>query len=773
MLFPSIPSDVGLLTCNRDENTKRPLPRRLQELVAQYPYTTSPDPTADGLLTRPRFSTRHHDALFLRVEAVYTDNSQVEPSRSPVSILADALKSEPKSNSGAHVYLWDQVKAAATSDSDDRSLPAILSDDTINLLSLVSTDPNERVLLGAPGAAPDLVTPLSPVTETFLSTTANGNGVPVPDRKPTIPSSTPQSPKDWAEFSSAGFGEVTISKNFASTLLDKDLEVTEPPVQRKLSKRKEIKSTVSTQTSTEFSSPVPKPDAVPAESEGPKLTLVATEIVQLDEAFIDFWRDAIVDPVSSDWPKFVVGELKHPITPHPTSTSSRGEVPPGPINWIIIEEKIKRPTPPPTPVIPHEAPSSGGLKVGATPLKRTSSPRPSFGDKKGTLSATFKRFTLFGGSRDDLVEDVDPVAGGSGKKDSPGGKKKKGGASRSPDIGELGEVLSEEPEPQPEIPQRVDEPKKVERTEEARKERDRTTVVAADVVGGPAVGAVLATVAGSDGERVRAVKGVPPKEETRKQVTRQDATTKADELPALPAKREVAAPAVGEPGQAQKSLPGIPPAVKEPPRGPALAAIEEVVSENTSIVEEAAPQTVADEPTVPTPEASVVETEPDLLPPAPESVVSHGETPGPQLALNSTEAGLHQVPEPAIHVGDIPPVDTEKVTPEPTIEHLEDKAEDPAADVGVDLDPVPIIPNDPVEPVQVEPESQLEPPATVDENGEEPIVQEDTPSTKVPTPVLEQELEPQPIFTEDTLPGAFTWEESEPAPTETEPHPPV
>jgi len=214
----------------RDEDTKRPLPRRLQELVAQYPYTTSPDPTADGLLTRPRFSTRRHDALFVRVEALYADSVQIQSSPSPVGIIIDALKSEHKSNSGEHVYLWDQVKAAAASGPDDRPLPAILSDDTINLLSLVSTDPKEQDLLGIPGPASTLVSPLSPIMETFLSPTPNANGVSVPVRRPTLPSSIPQSPKDWAEFSSAGFGKTAVLQNFALRLLDKDVEVTEPPV---------------------------------------------------------------------------------------------------------------------------------------------------------------------------------------------------------------------------------------------------------------------------------------------------------------------------------------------------------------------------------------------------------------------------------------------------------------------------------------------------------------------------------------------------------------
>ena len=771
--------------------------------MAQYPYTTSPDPTADGLLTRPRFSTRRHDALFVRVEAVYADNVQTQPSWSPVGIFTDALKSEPKSDSGEHVYLWDQVKVAATSDSDDKPLLAILSDDTINLLSLVSTDPKDRVLLGVPGAVSTLVTPLSPITKTPLPATTNGNGVAAPVRKLTLPSSTPQSPKDWAEFSSAGFGEVTISKNFASTLLDKDLEITEPPVRRKSSKQKQGRSIASNRTSAELSSPVSKPSVAPEEPEAPKLVLVATEVVHLDEAFIDFWRDAIVDPVSSDWPKFVVGELKHPLIPHSSEAGEKAH-PDGSISWIIIEEKFRRLTPPPTPVVPHEAPTSGGLKVTASPLKRTSSPRPSFGEKKGSFSASLRRFTLFGGSKDDLAEDDNPAAGGSGKKD---GSRKKAGASKSPNIGELGEVLSEEPEPQPElqpeVAKNVDEPKRGEKRGEAGEGEDKVVPVFAGVIGGAAVGAVPATA-----------EDVHPLEETKEKVTKTGTATKDDELPVPPrddspvvgakiklpvtsppatpitSTIEVPTPAVEEPEQVQKSLPEIPPAVEETPRSPTPAAIEEVVPE--TVVDEptelepvpttlplAAEETTTWEqgrsprpgwqaPEEPTPEvveeprASVVETGPEILPPAPESIVSHGETPGPQLALDSTEAGLHHVLQPAARVEerlesgtyDIGTPEFGTQSPEPVIEHLEDKAQDPAADAGVDLDPVPILSNDPVgpaeveqaeEPVEVEPETspelqvaditptipepQPEPPSTTHENTEEPAAQADVPVT--------------------------------------------
>jgi hypothetical protein len=707
--------------CDRDENTKRPLPRRLQELVAQYPYTATPDQTPHGFLTRPRFSTRRYDALFVRVEAVYADAVLIPPSRSPVGVFTDALRSVSKSDSGGHSYLWNQVKAATASDSDDKPLPAILSDDTINLLSLVSTDPKEQVLLGIPGASSALVSPLSPVTEAPLSPTANGNGVSTPVRKPTLPSSTPQSPKDWAEFSSAGFGETTISQdfNFASSLLDKDVEVTQPPVQRRPSKQKQNKNPVAP---VEPVPPVSDPKPAPEEAEGPKLILVTTEVVQLDEAFIDFWRDAVVDPISSDWPVFVVGELKHPLTPRSASVSpedGKKGTPGGPINWIIIEEKFRRSTPPPTPVIPHETlAASGGLKVPAAPLKRSSSPRPSFGEKKSTsLSATLRRFTLFGTSKDDLTtEDTSPTAGGSGKKDSFGGRKKFG-VGKSPMISEMGEAgFPEEPESQPEVPKKVDEPGKVEKIEEDRKGRDQVVTVAVGAVGG----SLLATAVGSDGGGPT-IKGV-----------KEDPLTKDDKLPAphqdIPTSEEKLKIPVASNSEVPIPTPDIP--APEEPTPAAPVSVPEVVEE---------------------PDLQVAETEPDILPSVPESIVSHGETPGPQLALNSTEAGLHRVSN--VEQPQEPATELTVPLPEPVIEHLEDKVEDSAADVGVDLDPVPIISNDPAVteyaspvPPSVPPSEELE----EDVASAQPVLGEVQPADNVPpTPEPEETVQTADIVTKD------------------------
>ena len=123
----------------------------------------------------------------MRIEAACPDTLQTPPSRSPVGIFADAVESESKSD------LWNQVKAAAASASDDRSLPAILSDDTTNFLSLASTDAKERLALGIPDPTPTISTPLNPVFDTFLSPKANGNSVPV--RKPSLRSDAPPIPQ--------------------------------------------------------------------------------------------------------------------------------------------------------------------------------------------------------------------------------------------------------------------------------------------------------------------------------------------------------------------------------------------------------------------------------------------------------------------------------------------------------------------------------------------------------------------------------------------------
>ncbi|KZT00397.1 uncharacterized protein LAESUDRAFT_625829, partial [Laetiporus sulphureus 93-53] len=80
-------------------------------------------------------------------------------------------------------------------------------------------------------------------------------------------------------------------------------------------------------------------------------------LIQLDEAFVDFWSDALLDPIASDWPIFVVCQLK------PLKDVEAGG---RPISWLVLEQVFTRPASSPKLPSPVAAASN-----------RTSSPKPS------------------------------------------------------------------------------------------------------------------------------------------------------------------------------------------------------------------------------------------------------------------------------------------------------------------------------------------------------------------------------------------------------------
>ncbi|EIM84318.1 uncharacterized protein STEHIDRAFT_32774, partial [Stereum hirsutum FP-91666 SS1] len=139
--------------------------------------------------------------------------------------------------------------------------------------------------------------------------------------------------------------------------------------------------------------PVP-PSAKTAGSSPPsKVALV--ERIKLDEAFVDFWSDALLDPIASDWPKFVLCQLK----PIPALQE------PKPVTWLVIEQAFVRPPPPrsPTPTggPAHERSSSEGAASAKSGNGRATSPtaRPSIrtdgGRVSSTISATKKRLSFW------------------------------------------------------------------------------------------------------------------------------------------------------------------------------------------------------------------------------------------------------------------------------------------------------------------------------------------------------------------------------------------
>ncbi|KAN0115829.1 hypothetical protein V8E52_006538 [Russula decolorans] len=81
-----------------------------------------------------------------------------------------------------------------------------------------------------------------------------------------------------------------------------------------------------------------------------KTTLVAK--VNLDEAFIDFWANSLLDPVLKHWPCFVICQLK-PLPPASTSAS------PTP-TWLVIEQRL-------TCVVPAAPPAMEEAEVTIPP----------------------------------------------------------------------------------------------------------------------------------------------------------------------------------------------------------------------------------------------------------------------------------------------------------------------------------------------------------------------------------------------------------------------
>ena len=455
------------------------------------------------LLSRPRISTRRYDALFVRLETQLPDFKSPKPKQNkhPLRIIAEAFTADVDlGDDHESKEVWEQLKkfasSSATTTSPDSpqqggnssgenvySYPTfskIFSEDTLRLLSFIPVESGEV----SPLSPSVVVTPAPVVTSptrssrrrsNSLGSTPNGtgkangkspianpNGTTSTATSPTSP--TPTSPTDWADFSSAGFGETSLGKNLAATLLDTDVEVTTPPTgssrrsighqqkkQRKTSPFGVVASGLANRRRSSSDSPRLRLHGRGSASEvalssaqkhtkgEEKAKVKKVGVVQLDEAFVDFWSDALGDSVSANWPTFFLCQFKSGVG---LSTQAQGG---GPITWLIIEHLYTHPTVPPLPPIP-------GTEGGPLSLKRPSSPKPSLksnvsGRKSSTFSFASRRFSFLnrtdGGPKS-------PTTGGS-----PGGiggvatKKKGASGVGSPRIGEMGEVLPEEDEPVP------------------------------------------------------------------------------------------------------------------------------------------------------------------------------------------------------------------------------------------------------------------------------------------------------------------------------------
>ena len=361
----------------------------------------------------------------------------MKPKSHPLRLVSDAFHAESSSESATAEDdgLWDAIKKAsfdALEGSDDTA-PAepipifanVFSDETIRLLSLIPGDAPDKdksaptfalrspVSPGGPRSFPLPETPLLVQSERGRPP-PSGHAIVAPGlsaNNSTAPTTAaPETPSDWLQFSNQGFGTIPGSRDLAAKLWDDDVEKTVPPpapLSRKSSRRAPSRHSSLDDAKTPVQ-PVPPTPAPPVS----RVTLVAK--VKLDEAFIDFWADSLLDPISKRWPRFVLCQLK-PFSPADASAT------PTPV-WLVIEQRFVRP--PPVSPVKEEA------EVTVPPARpRASSPRPSARAESSRLSAAFsivskKRFGLF--------------TGGNGDSKSPKDK-----TARLPQVGEYGEVVRE------------------------------------------------------------------------------------------------------------------------------------------------------------------------------------------------------------------------------------------------------------------------------------------------------------------------------------------
>lgn len=388
----------------REESFNSRLPTRLQELVKHYPYSRGSRDVEEDLLPYPRFSTRSCSVLFVRIEVLLSESAP-QPKPSPVRLLLDAFNLSSEGETFEHVELWNALRTAATEivstsstagAQDGPQFGRVFVDETIHLLASTSRNASSPVMsptIEVASPVPRRSSPFNKILDRSKDNAAHGNG-----NGNSATSSSVSSPiiSDWAQFSTSGFGETSAVTPLAATLLDtdKDVEITEPLVLPKSSKRWGRSRSGQRSADSPYESSTKEPAVLSTK-------LASVHMTQVDEAFIDFWSDAITDPITKNWPSFVICGLK----PLPANEA---------VSWLIVEQTYVRQQPPQ----PRQA----------SPERRgRTSPRPSFrSDISGTFAATRKRFSFFGGTS---------KTGLAGKK---------GIMGKSPKIGELGEILPEE-----------------------------------------------------------------------------------------------------------------------------------------------------------------------------------------------------------------------------------------------------------------------------------------------------------------------------------------
>lgn len=333
------------------------MPTRLTELVVQYPYVRGTSSTHDVFLP-PRVSSRSFAALFVRVETEFS-SSRDQVRCHPLQFLKDALAADVVVGKSELSTLWEKIRNA--SNESPGGLPGlgqVFADESIRYLALVPGDhPLKRV------ASSTLSTPKIPGPRRYVSSpgpsetvshdrapilAANGHRGP-----PLLLSTAAKSvmPTDWAQFSSAGFSNDSAPLPLASTLFGQDVEKTNPPL-RKASRHSMISRSPS-EIHKSADVAYHRRASNPSRSETP-ITFASRSyplsVVEIDEAFIEFWVDALLDPIASMWRRFIICKLR--------SSVCELTVDEKPVEYVVVEQvSISKPAPQvPTIEVVHSQP---------------------------------------------------------------------------------------------------------------------------------------------------------------------------------------------------------------------------------------------------------------------------------------------------------------------------------------------------------------------------------------------------------------------------------
>ena len=322
-------------------------------------------------LPRPKFTTRRHSALFVRVSSVSKDQTTYR--NHPIHLLQDALRADvDKENSSKELLdVWEDLKALA--DPDIAAGEGTATAATLTLSALL-TEEAIRLLTSAGGEGAAFAPPPHPVA--FSETS-------LPLRQPES-GGTSRAPSDWDGFTSAGF-EFMGGLNLAGGLQD----YAPPPTSPSKTKRRSLE--LGRQGSLDARSGKPAPHAAGAAQSAAAAAAAATAVTKpsilsetvastlpLDEALIDGWADTLTDPViSSAWPTFVLYHLKTPLAdPTAAAATANGsetheQDPATTIGWLVIETYAPAP-------VPTRRETANGKEKEKNKERRSSS-RPRFG----------------------------------------------------------------------------------------------------------------------------------------------------------------------------------------------------------------------------------------------------------------------------------------------------------------------------------------------------------------------------------------------------------